>query len=133
MKTFQYFTQIREHHLDGFGHVNNATYLQLFEEARWDLITQGGYSWEAVQEQRKGPVILELSVKFQRELKVREKIKIETQCIDYQKVVAELEQKIWNEAGDLCTLARFKFALFDLEKRRIIKPTPEWLRALGLA
>lgn len=132
MKVFSYKTTIREHHLDGFGHVNNATYLQLFEEARWEVITQGGYSWNDVQQERKGPVILELSVKFLKELTVRENIRIETQCVSYEKVVAELEQKMWNEANELCTVARFKFALFDMEKRKLLKPTERWLKALGL-
>lgn len=132
MKVFSYLTTIRESHLDGFGHVNNATYLQLFEEARWELITQGGYSWEDVQKEKKGPVILELSVKFLKELRVREKVRIETRCISYARVIAELEQKIWNETNELCTVARFKFALFDLEKRKLLKPTEKWLKALGL-
>ena len=118
--------------MDGFGHVNNATYLELFEEARWEVITQGGYSWNDVQKERKGPVILELSVQFKKELLVREKIRIETQCVSYERVVAELEQKIFNEANELCTVARFKFALFDMEKRKLLKPTERWLKALGL-
>lgn len=125
-------TTIREHHLDGFGHVNNATYLQLFEEARWEVISQGGYSWSDVQKEKKGPVILELSAQFKKELRVREKIRIETQCVSYERVVAELEQKIWNEANELCTVARFKFALFDMEKRKLLKPSERWLKALGL-
>lgn len=132
MKTFSYHTLIRENHLDSFGHVNNAVYLELMEEARWDLITKGGYGIREVHHQKKGPVILEVNVKFLKELRVREKIRIDTRCVNYEKVVAELEQKIWNENGDLCTQALFKFALFDLEKRRIIKPTPQWLNALGL-
>ncbi len=132
MKVFSYSAQIREHHLDGFGHVNNATYLKLFEEARWELITQGGYSYQDVQREQKGPVILELQVKFLLELRVREKIRIDTCCVNYGKVVAELEQKIWNEKQELCTEARFKFALFDLEKRKLLKPSEKWLRALGL-
>jgi len=132
MKKFIFHAEIKEHHLDGFGHVNNAVYLKLFEEARWEMITQGGYSWITVQKEKKGPVILELSVQFVKELRLREKIRIETQCISYERVVAELEQKIWNEADELCTHARFKFALFDMDKRRIIKPTEAWLKALGL-
>jgi len=132
MKVFNFQTQIKENHLDGFGHVNNAVYLQLFEEARWEMITQGGYSWTDVQKEKKGPVILECTVRFQKELRLREKIRIETACVDYRKVVAELQQKLWNESGELCTLAHFKFALFDLEKRKIIKPTEQWLRALGI-
>jgi thioesterase-3 len=132
MKTFSYHTLIREHHLDSFGHVNNAVYLELMEEARWELITKGGYGMGEVQKEKKGPVILEVSVRFLKELRVRENIRIDTQCVSYERVVAELEQKIWNNEGELCTQARFKFALFDLEKRKIIKPTPQWLNALGI-
>ena len=53
MKVFNFHTQIKENHLDGFGHVNNAIYLQFFEEARWEMITQGGYSWTDVQREAK--------------------------------------------------------------------------------
>ena len=35
-KVFTYPLLIKETYLDTFGHVNNATYLTLFEEARWD-------------------------------------------------------------------------------------------------
>ena len=48
--TFVYETLIRESHLDTFGHVNNATYLQLYEEARWELITRNGYGLAKVRE-----------------------------------------------------------------------------------
>ena len=30
---FEFEVLIREHHLDSYGHVNNATYLALYEEA----------------------------------------------------------------------------------------------------
>lgn len=40
-KIFQYDMVIKIHHLDTFGHVNNAAYLQIFEEARsWDILDQ---------------------------------------------------------------------------------------------
>ncbi|MBF0803863.1 acyl-CoA thioesterase [Neisseria sp. 19428wB4_WF04] len=31
---------IRNYHLDGYGHVNNARYLEFFEEARWNFFGQ---------------------------------------------------------------------------------------------
>ena len=37
---FEYPVIIREQHLDSYGHVNNATYLQLAEEARWEMMHQ---------------------------------------------------------------------------------------------
>ncbi len=37
---YEYTIKILEHHLDTFGHVNNATYLEMYEEARWDLLNK---------------------------------------------------------------------------------------------
>ena len=45
---FSYELLIREQHLDSYGHVNNATYVSLFEEARWELITRKGYGYQHV-------------------------------------------------------------------------------------
>jgi Acyl-ACP thioesterase len=47
----EYDLLIRGHHLDTFGHVNNAKYLQILEEARWDVITRNGYSLDEVASQ----------------------------------------------------------------------------------
>ena len=34
-------------HIDSFGHVNNSSYLVLYEEARWDILNKGqGIIWE---------------------------------------------------------------------------------------
>jgi acyl-CoA thioester hydrolase len=53
---------IRESHLDTFGHVNNATYLSLFEQARWDLIEAGGYGLRVIRQTGLGPVVLEAKI-----------------------------------------------------------------------
>ena len=74
-KIFEYTVLILESHLDSFGHMNNATYLKLYEEARWDFITANGFGLEVIQREQKGPVILDLQVRFKREIKNREKIK----------------------------------------------------------
>lgn len=36
------YIRIRNYHLDGYGHVNNARYLEFFEEARWACFEQCG-------------------------------------------------------------------------------------------
>ena len=51
---------IHERHLDTFGHVNNATYLDLLEEARWDLITRNGFGLDEIKRLQLGPTILEI-------------------------------------------------------------------------
>ena len=50
-KIFEYPLTIKEFHLDTFGHVNNATYLQIYEEARWEFINQNGYATELARGQ----------------------------------------------------------------------------------
>lgn len=128
----KYPVLIREAHLDTFGHVNNAVYLSLYEEARWDLITGNGYSMQMIQTRKQGPVILDISLKFLRELKLREQITITTEMLEYSGRVGKLKQQMIKSDGSAASEAMFTFGLFDLEKRRLIEPTPEWKKGIGL-
>ena len=56
--SFKYSVRIKETNLDLFGHVYNATYLTLFEEARWGMMVERGYPVEKVIREQKGPIIL---------------------------------------------------------------------------
>lgn len=122
---------IREHHLDIFGHVNNATYLALFEEARWELITARGYSLQKIVAVKQGPVILEVNLKFLSELRLRDKIQITTNLLGYKGKVGQLEQKMLKEDGTVACSAIFTFGLFDLRTRKLIEPTEDWNHAIG--
>ncbi len=128
-----YSLLIVEAHLDTFGHVNNAKYLELFEEARWDLITRGGFGLERIREVRQGPVILEAQVKFRREVKNRERVVIETTLEKYDGKIGALVQRLLKEDGTLACEARFSIALWDIDARKLLLPTPEWKKAIGLA
>lgn len=132
-KSFEYEITILEKHLDTFGHVNNAVYLELFEEARWDFITKNGYGLKEVQEKKIGPVILELNLKFKKELVNREKIVIKSHSVDVVKnKFFILQQQMINEKGDVCSVLDITFGLMDLSARKLIDGTPEWLKAMGL-
>jgi thioesterase III len=123
---------IREAHLDTFGHVNNATYLAILEEARWELITCNGYGLDEVIRRRIGPTILEINLKFQRELRNRQPITIRTWMDSYAGKIGKVVQQIVDAEGNLCCEALFTIGLFDLAARKLIPPTPEWIKALGL-
>ena len=110
--------------------MNNATYLTLFEEARWELITKNNYGLTRIKETGLGPTILEAKIRYLRELKVRDEIVIETQLISYEKKIAKLTQKMLRGKEECC-VADFTFALFDLKQRKLVLPTADWLRALG--
>lgn len=132
-ETHQYELTILEGHLDSFGHVNNAVYLSLFEEARWDLITRNGYGLDRILVTNLGPVILEAQVKFRRELRLRDRITITTRVTEYRRRIGKIHQEIHGSSGELCTLANFTFGLFDTVKRELVPPNEDWLRAVGVS
>ncbi|MGY3804537.1 acyl-CoA thioesterase [Pigmentibacter ruber] len=132
IQKFYYELTIKEHHLDTFGHVNNAVYLELFEEARWEFISENGYGLKKIQNEKKGPIILDTSIKFLKELKLREKIIIETFCTEVSKKIIKIKHFIRNSENTICTEADFTMAFFDLERRKIIEQPKEWLQALGI-
>jgi acyl-CoA thioester hydrolase len=128
-----YEVLITEGHLDTFGHVNNARYLDILEQARWDLITQHGFGLRQIQQSGVGPTVLEINLRFLRELRNRERIKITSYTDSYSGKVGKFVQQIHNEAGELCCDALFVIGLFDVRARKLILPTPEWLRAIGVS
>ena len=127
----EYALLIKEQHLDGFGHVNNATYLTLFEEARWDWITKNGFGLKEIRDNAIGPVVLEARVRFQRELTNRESVVIRSRTAEYSGKIGRVEQVIVRADGKIACSAEFVIGLFDLKTRKLIKPTPQWLRAVA--
>ncbi len=131
LPVFEYFTQIRERHLDAFGHVNNAQYMILFEESRWEMITSRGYGLKEILERRVGTVVLESTIRYRRELQNREKIKITVQMVEVKKNrFFTLHQSLFKESGELAADARFMVGCFDLESRKLIQPTDDWKKAI---
>ncbi len=128
---FNYTLMIKEHHLDTFGHVNNATYLELFEEARWDFVTARGFGLDYIHQMKMGPVVLACHIKFIKELRLRQCITIESQTLHYERKIGSLIQRIFNEQQELCCEATMTFGLFDMVNRKLMTPTPEWFKAMG--
>lgn len=123
---------IIERHLDTFGHVNNATYLQIFEEARWDWITRGGFGLEQVRALGQGPTVLECTLRFQRELRNRTQVNVRSWVSSYVAKIARVHQEIQLESGGTACEADFVVGLFDTRARKLIDPTPQWLASVGL-
>ncbi|MGZ3789555.1 MAG: acyl-CoA thioesterase [Bacteriovorax sp.] len=131
---YEYEKIILEHHLDTFGHVNNAIYLSIYEEARWDFITKNGLGLKEILESKVGPVLLDLQLTFKSELNNRDKIKIITQARSEMrnKYVMVLDQKILKENGKVASTITLSVGMMDLNARKLISPSAEWLKALGI-
>ena len=119
-------------HCDLYGHMNNAAYAELLEEGRWDFISKRGYSREAVTELKQGPVVLELNIRFRRELSPGEKVIVESTLKAQRSRSVTVAQRILAENGDLACEAEATLGLFDLESRRLIAPNEKWKKALAM-
>ncbi|MCB9027327.1 MAG: acyl-CoA thioesterase [Bdellovibrionaceae bacterium] len=127
-----YHFDILYQHLDTFGHVNNAAYLQLFEEARWNLIESNGYGLKKIQDSKKGPTILDINIRFKKELHFKEKCYIETLVPESNRKIMKMKQNLYDSKKELACTAQYTFAFFDLVKRKIIAPSTDWLRAVHI-
>src|SRR4029078_12720669 len=107
-----------EAHLDSFGHLNHARYFELFEQARWNIITERGFGIDVIRRTKTGPVILEATAKFLRELAPRETVVIRSDLISYERKIGKMRQVMIKEDGEVACEAVFVFGLFDIERSR---------------
>ncbi|MCF8380021.1 MAG: acyl-CoA thioesterase [Bacteroidales bacterium] len=130
-KEFSYQFNVSDDLLDEYNHVNNARYLDLYERARWDILDISSFGRDHVKKSGIGPVILEVCVKFKREIKLNQNITISTKSKIEGNRIFFFIQEMKNEEGKVCSTAIFKGALFNLKTRKIISPDNHWLKALG--
>jgi len=132
-KTEFYFEmQVKENHLDRFGHVNNAVYLQFLELARWKILDDSHLGMEQIIKDQCGPVVLEINIQYRNELKLGEKISISSQTIEANSKIIQMGQVIKKEDGSVSAKAKITIGLMDLDKRKLIEFTAPWQKCLGL-
>jgi acyl-CoA thioester hydrolase len=123
---------VLETHLDTFGHMNHATYLQIFEQARWEFITARGFGLKEIHERQIGPTILGLTIQYKRELRLRETVTIESVCSEYSGKIGKVQQRMLNSKGEEAATIELTVGLFDMKSRKLITGTPEWMTAIGV-
>ena len=130
-KQFEYKFIVDKELTDEYGHVNNARYLDLYEDARWNILEQSGLGADMVKTNRIGPVILEVTVKFRRELLPGEEITIITSSRRKNELLFYFDQQMVNSKEEIASTAVFTAALFDLDKRKMKRADEKWLKAFG--
>lgn len=129
-----YHGHIHETHLDAFGHLNNARYLELYEHARWRWLEERGITLETIQATGVGLVILKAEINYRQELKARQAFVIETRMENWRKKIFIIAQQLkLANTGEVASDARFTGGLFDMQTRKLINPTPDWLLQSGLS
>ena len=128
MKILFYSTTIQDKHLDTYGHVNNATYMELYEDARWAFIEELGYTSETIEKLQKGPIILEANLKYRGELVLNDKILIKSRFTDNRKdKITKVAQTIEKQDGTIANESIFTVGFMDLKLRKLITFPKDWI------
>lgn len=70
-------TEVRGYELDSYGHVNNAVYINYLEQARWEILKKDEVL-KSLYHKNLLLVVTETNIRYMRELKLFDKIEIET-------------------------------------------------------
>ncbi|MCX5345267.1 acyl-CoA thioesterase [Streptomyces atratus] len=129
--TFSVDVTVRGYELDTQGHLNQAVYLQYAEHARWELLRAAGLSQEKLLASGVGPVALETTVKFLRELHGGDRVRVTCQFVYGEGKTFEVAQKILKEDGTVAAQVTGVAGLLDLTARKLIADPAGHLASLA--
>ncbi|MGW1819859.1 acyl-CoA thioesterase [Streptomyces sp. NPDC002125] len=117
-----YFVDItvRGYELDTQGHLNQAVYLQYAEHARWELLREAGVAQEKLLAHGIGPVQLEVTVKYLRELRGGDRVRVSCELSYGAKKTFGVRQRIVKEDGTVAAEIQGVGGILDLTARRLI-------------
>ncbi|MBC7458017.1 MAG: thioesterase family protein [Bdellovibrionaceae bacterium] len=70
-------------------------------------------------------------MKFLKELKLRQKIRITLETVSHEGKIFKIRQTMVNQEEAIACEMLMTVGFFDLKARKLILPTPEWLTAIG--
>lgn len=121
--TFSVPVTVRGYELDVNGHLNQAVYHQYAEHARWELLRAAGLVPDKMQLSGLGPVVLESTVKYRRELHLGDEITITCECRWGDGKVFWMDQQIRKLDGTVSAEVSVVLGLMDLRARKLV-PNP---------
>lgn len=99
MKTFVTEFAVRGYELDGYGHVNNAVYLNYAEHARWCMIEEATGGSDYFQKNNCAPVVARVEVDYKAPCYLADWLRVETTMIEVRKKVVVFEHKVLRKAS----------------------------------
>jgi len=105
----------RGYELDSYNHINNAVYLNYFEHARWEFFRELDL-YGFLSQNDNLPVVTEVHIRYQREIRLFDELKIETFCKPERPYLV-FHQKILNlSTGQTSARATTKLIFIDNNK-----------------
>ncbi|MGN9793706.1 acyl-CoA thioesterase [Streptomyces sp. NPDC054847] len=129
--TFFADVTVRGYELDTQGHLNQAVYLQYAEHARWELLRAAGLPQEKLLASGVGPVALEVTVKFLRELRGGDEVRVTCRFVYGEGKTFTVEQQIVKDDGTVAAEISGVAGMLDLTTRRLIADPRAHLASLA--
>jgi thioesterase-3 len=110
--------KIRGYHLDLFGHVNNARYLEFLEEARWAAFEK---TVDLQELARKGYAftVVNININYRRPAFMNEVVRIETEVTQWRRRSAVIHQVVKLQGTDTVVAdADVTFVIFDTNRQK---------------
>jgi acyl-CoA thioester hydrolase len=122
---------VRGYELDTQGHLNQAVYLQYSEHARWELLAAAGIQQNAMVASGIGPVVLEVNIKYLRELRGGEQVDVTCEFGWTEGKVFQLKQQVVKTGGTVCADIVVVGGVLDLQARKLVPNPAERFAALA--
>lgn len=107
--------RVRGYHLDFYGHVNNARYLELLEEARWSLL-EAGRGLQYWHDRGLGFVVAAITINYRRPARFGDDLEIRSHASHTGGKSAVIHQEFVNAAtGKRVADADVTFVIVDLK------------------
>lgn len=119
---------VRADDLDVNGHVRGAAYMEYADHARWLLVEEAGVSFDELRAAGLGPVNLETTVRFHRELRLGDELDVLTTFSYGDGKTSRVHQELRRVAdGELAAEVSSVSGMLDLKARRLVSdPASSW-------
>ncbi|MGW1721917.1 acyl-CoA thioesterase [Streptomyces sp. NPDC002306] len=122
---------VRGYETDVQGHLNQSVYLNYAEHARWSLLRAAGISQTGLVGQGVGPVALETTIRYRRELVAGDEVDVTCVFVWGEGKTFRIEQTIRRADGTVAAELTAVGGLMDLKERRLVPSPPERFKELA--
>jgi thioesterase III len=110
--------RVRGYHLDGYGHVNNARYLEFMEEGRWDFFDQHPEMIKELHQAGRAFVVVNLNIDYLAAARQGDDLEIITGIIDVSERSGLCHHRIVRKDGTVIAQADLTFVLLDIRANK---------------
>ncbi|MEU4657684.1 acyl-CoA thioesterase [Streptomyces sp. NPDC023723] len=122
---------VRGYETDVQGHLNQAVYLNYAEHARWSLLRAAGIGQAALVGQGVGPVALETTIRYRRELLAGDEVEVTCAFEWGEGKTFRIRQTVRKADGTVAAEIDAVGGLMDLKARRLVPDPRARLAALA--